>query len=133
MTVGSPEALFHTWYAGKASLTALVSDASVFTGDVQDQTQARPYVTIMISGAPSEHRSSGEFVEHSELAVDWFGDSWQDGKAFMDELKKQLHNTAISDTGIDCRCVRLTLNEYMQEPDEVWHFLQVYELDHEAS
>ena len=107
--------------------------ASVFTGDVQDQTQARPYVTISVESVPSEHRSQGQFVEHAEIAVDSFFDDWQDGKDFAVELKAQLHNQAISTTGIGARLVRLTSDGYMQEPDEVWHFLSIYEMDHEAT
>lgn len=133
MSVASPELLFHTWYTGKASLTALVPVADVFTGDCQDETQARPYVTITIEGGPSEHRSGGQFVERSELIVDWFGDTWQAGKDFADELKLQLHNQSISTTGIDARNVRLADVSYIQEPDEVWHFASTYEIDHETS
>ena len=133
MSVASPEGLFHAWYALEASLTALVPVADVFTGDCQDETQARPYVTINVESVPEEHRSGGQFVERAELIVDWFGDSWQDGKDFADELKAQLHNQAISTTGIDARLVRLSDVQYMQEPDEVWHFASTYEMYHEAS
>lgn len=134
MSVASPELLFHTWYATKASLTALVPVADVFTGDCQDESQARPYVTVNIESVPTEHRSGGQYVERSELIIDSFHDDWQDGKDFHDELKAQLHNTAISTTGISSRLVRLGgAVQYIQEPDEVWHFASTYEMDHEAS
>ena len=70
-------------------------------------------------------------VTESELVIDWFGDSWQDGRDFMDAFKAALNNTENSATGIDSRLSRLTSDEYIQEPDRVWHFMQTYDCHHE--
>lgn len=121
----TPEELFHTWYATQASLTALLPAASVFTGQVRDDTQAVPYATISIQRQSGTHTNSGSTFK-GELEFELFIRKWQDGRDLLDELYSLLDNADTSGGGMEITVARFRHEHYMHEPDGVEHLMATY-------
>ena len=126
MTEAGFEKLIHAWWLDV--LNGTLSTASVFTGNVQNQNQSKPYVVVDIELRRLISTNSGR-ADQAEVVFEIYVEklNWQQGRDIAVAIRQAAENTTTFTSGdVMMSSIEYEEDAYDQLEDGTWQFNQPF-------